>query len=49
MQTDHGDVKKCGDGGKKEKAELEIRTFDGQNWEEYFKKINTSITDQSKA
>ena len=37
------------DGGTKEAPELEIRQFDGENWEEEIKRINTAITDQSKA
>ena len=36
------------DGGTKEAPEFEIRKFDGQNWEDTYKRISTGITDQSK-
>lgn len=37
------------DGGTKEKPEIEIKQFEGTDWEGTIKRINTAITGQSKA
>lgn len=37
------------DGGSTEAPAMDIRKFDGENWEETIKIINTAITGQSKA
>ena len=37
------------DGGTKEKPDIDIKVFEGTDWEGTMKRINTAITGQSKA